>query len=91
MSKDTIKGYQIKIPTLDERMQEEGFKRVTKLEVQADGSITLPVDLVPNTKGGRNIFGQPYVELRIIDEIEINPYLKRERTSFIVYKRDTRR
>ena len=27
MSKDTIKkGYQIKIPTLDERMQEKGFE-----------------------------------------------------------------
>jgi len=77
--------YVIKIPTLTERLQEEGFKRVA--EFDANG--TFPLEIVPRAdmKVKRHLDDNlPGVELRIVDKAELNPNYKPGRV-YEVYKR----
>ncbi len=86
MKKEIIPRYNIEVPTLEEQLKEEGFKRVAELEARADGRVELPIDLVPNTKGGKNIFGKPYAELRIVNAREVSPFEKSDRKYFVYQK-----
>ncbi len=87
--KDEIKSkYKIEVPTLEDQLKKEGFKRVAELEARADGRVELPIDLVPIQRVEQNIFGKPYAELRIVNAREVNPYEESDRKYFVYQKRE---
>ena len=75
--------YDLKVPTLTERLQKEGFERVA--EFDANGSF--PLGIVPRTDKKCPLDDNlPGVELRIVDKAELNPNYKPGRV-YEVYKR----
>ena len=75
--------YKIKIPTLTERLQEEGFKKVAEFNARE----TFPIGIVPRADMKSLLDDNlPGVELRIVDKAELNHNYKPGKV-YEVYKR----